>query len=298
MSVPKGGIAFFDSGIGGLTVLAECRKRIKNALFYYYGDNRHAPYGNRSERQIKRYVFRVFRKFKRLHVRAVVVACNTVTAVCIEELRKKYAFPILGTEPAVLSACKEGGEVLVLTTKAANQSPRFRALCQRAQEKCKGAKLHLVPCEGLAGAIEAHLLDGAYDYSALLPTGSPNAVVLGCTHYIYLKETIQKRYACTVFDGNEGVAKRLENTLRFQDLGRATTFCPISTRKDKNRAKTRLRRLVKPLYIKANKRSYFSKIKNAEALETSGIQPIFFLGRSKQTNKNIYKQMFVLSGRG
>ncbi len=293
MSVPKGGIAFFDSGIGGLTVLAECRKRLPSALFYYYGDNRRAPYGNRSAKQIKHYVFRIFRKFKRLRVKAVVVACNTVTAVCIDELRKKYAFPILGTEPAVLQACKVGGEIFVLTTKATNQSPRFRALCERVQEGCDGATLRLIACDGLAGAIEKHLFDRGYDYSAFLPMGKPDAVVLGCTHYIYVKEEIKKRYACAVFDGNEGVAKRLENTFRSQDLGRATTFCSVSTPKDKNRAKTRRKRIVKTLYIKTNKRSRFSKIKNAESLETRGTQQIFFLGRDKKTNENTYKQMFV-----
>lgn len=293
MNVPKGGIAFFDSGIGGLTVLAECRKRLPNALFYYYGDNRHAPYGNRNVKQIRRYVFRAFRKFKRLRVKAVVLACNTVTAVCIDELRKKYSFPIFGTEPAVLQACQQGGEVFVLTTKATNVSARFRALCQRAQEKNKDVTLRLIACDGLAGAIEDHLFDSAYDYSAFLPTGKPSAVVLGCTHYIYLKEAIKKRYGCAVFEGNEGVAKRLEKTLIFQDLGRATTFCSFLAQKGETCPQTRKKKFVKRLYVKANKRSRFSKIKNAEALETSGVGRIFFLGKAKKTNENTYKQMFV-----
>lgn len=293
MNVPKGGIAFFDSGIGGLTVLAECRKRLPNALFYYYGDNRHAPYGNRSEKQIRRYVFRVFRRFKRLRVQAVVLACNTVTAVCIDELRKKYGFPILGTEPAVLQACQKSGEIFVLTTRATHKSPRFRALCERAQEKNSHVTFRFIACDGLAGAIENHLFDSLYDYSAFLPTGNPSAVVLGCTHYIYLKERIKKRYACDVFDGNEGVAKRLEKTLVFQELGRATTFCSFLPPKEKICPQTVEKRFVKSLHIKTNKRSRFSKTKNAESLETRGVGRVFFLGKTKKINENTYKQMFV-----
>ena len=77
MRILKGGIAFFDSGIGGMTVLAECQKRCKGEIFYYYGDNKHAPYGNLPPAKIRRYVEKAFRKFRRLKVKAVVVACNT-----------------------------------------------------------------------------------------------------------------------------------------------------------------------------------------------------------------------------
>ena len=104
MQIAEGGIAFFDSGIGGLTVLAECCRQIKGGVFYYYGDNTHAPYGNLPPEKIKEYVFQAFEKFRRLKVRAAVIACNTATAVCVEELRKKYDFPIIGAEPAVYSA--------------------------------------------------------------------------------------------------------------------------------------------------------------------------------------------------
>ena len=68
MKVRKGGVAFFDSGIGGLTVLAECEKFFSKEIFYYYGDHAHAPYGNLSNRKIKKYVFRAFRLFKKLRV--------------------------------------------------------------------------------------------------------------------------------------------------------------------------------------------------------------------------------------
>ena len=126
MRIPKGGIGVFDSGIGGLTVLSECQKVCKNEVFYYFGDHTHAPYGNKSKKRIRQYTFAAMRKFRRLKVKTVVLACNTVTAVCAEELRKKFSFPIIGAEPAVLPAAKHGGTVYVLATRATCKSERYK----------------------------------------------------------------------------------------------------------------------------------------------------------------------------
>ena len=134
MNVPKGGIAFFDSGIGGLTVLAECQKYIKSNIFYYYGDNARAPYGNLSSAVVQSYVKEAFDLFADLQVKAAVVACNTVTALCVESLRNHYAFPIIGAEPAItLAARQTEGEVLILATKGTLESERFRLLCQKTE---------------------------------------------------------------------------------------------------------------------------------------------------------------------
>ena len=104
----RGGIAFFDSGVGGLSVLSACRKSVGGLPIYYYGDNARAPYGNRNIEEIRAYTHEAFFLFERLGVAAVVVACNTVTAVMIEELRAVYPFPIIGIEPAVLPAARKG----------------------------------------------------------------------------------------------------------------------------------------------------------------------------------------------
>ena len=128
MRIPKGGIGVFDSGIGGLTVLSECLKVCKNEVFYYYGDHTHAPYGNKPIKKIRRYTFAAMRKFRRLKVKAVVLACNTVTAVCAEELRRKFSFSIIGAEPAILPAAKAGGTVYVLATRATCKSTRYKNL--------------------------------------------------------------------------------------------------------------------------------------------------------------------------
>ena len=302
MGIPKGGIAFFDSGIGGLTVLSSYGQYIidvahahKDVPLYYYGDNKRAPYGNLSGKKIRRNVKRAFRAFCRLKVRAVVLACNTVTAVCAEELRREYSFPIIGAEPAVLPAAKRGGKIFVLATNATCDSKRFHALCETARERFPRSDIKIYPCKELAGEIEEHIKDAEYDYRRFLPRGNPDAIVLGCTHYVYIKDKIQGYYGCDVYDGNEGIARRIltifeEGCQKNRDgrpptekkcpkKGEMTTFHP-QKRKEKQ-AKT-----------KANKRSR----KNAKTWvkHTKNDQKplVFFLGRCRKINQNIYKQMF------
>ena len=290
MRVPQGGIAFFDSGVGGLTVLAACKPYLEKEILYYYGDNQHAPYGNLPKAKIRKLVLRAFKRFKRLRVKAAVIACNTATAVCIEELRQRFSFPIVGAEPAVFPACAKGGEIFILATRATCESERLLTLCRRAERLYPNCTVRVAPCDLLAGEIEANLQNPNYDYARFLPRGKPNAVVLGCTHYIYIKERLEKHYGCKAFDGNEGIAKRLCALLEEKDrdgrppfqkkrkiLGFLTTSKPQN---QKNRASER----------KPNKRSP----KNAKKRVKKGhTQSLFFLGKQRKNNKNTYEQMFA-----
>lgn len=280
MQIPKGGIAFFDSGIGGLTVLHECRKRLPQELFYYYGDNARAPYGNLSEREILRNVEEAFAVFSYLEVKAVVLACNTVTAVCAESLRKKYPFPIIGAEPAVLPAAKEGGEVLVLSTVATANSTRFQTLRQRVETRYPHADIRVAPCPTLAGEIEKHLTDDTYDFTKSFPIATPKSVVLGCTHYIYLKERIENYYHAKVFDGNEGIAKRLQFLL-------ATTPKPPVLKKDRDGRP--LLTSLQPLTDTMDAKTLKTPV---NGLENTPL--IYFLGTGVVTNRVFYEQMFAI----
>lgn len=99
MRLPEGGIGFFDSGLGGLTVLDACAKRLQGIPIYYYGDNSRAPYGNLSAEKIRDYAAEAFDVFASLKVRAAVIACNTVTAVCADAFRKNIPFPSSARNP-------------------------------------------------------------------------------------------------------------------------------------------------------------------------------------------------------
>lgn len=295
MGIPKGGIAFFDSGIGGLTVLQACKKLLPNETFYYYGDNKRAPYGNLPVEKIKKYVARAFKRFQRLRVKAVVLACNTVTAVCVEELRKEYAFPIIGTEPAILTAAKRGGEVFVLTTRATYKSIRFQALLKKTRELFPKTEIKAFPCDGLAGAIEKKLTNKEEDYTPFLPQGKPSAVVLGCTHYVYVAEQIGRFYGCETFDGNEGVALRLRAVLEEQKTQKIH-LDPFRPPKDKKASFSSL----KEARERGQGRKKHSSKKTKEEMKWSdrpildrGQGQIYFLGSGKKRNKSINKQTFV-----
>ena len=276
MSIPKGGVAFFDSGIGGLTVLAECRKRLPFFTFYYYGDNARAPYGNLPSDKIERYVLEIFQEFESLQPSAAVIACNTATALCIDVLREKYSFPIIGVEPAVFLAAKEGGEIFVLATKATCESERFNALCERAEKTYPHATIRPFACPLLAGTIEKHLTDQDFDFSLHFPKGKPQSIVLGCTHYVFIKEQIESFYGATTYDGNAGVASRLCNFVDnlanpLYGLNCGEKFSPIesgTTNRDE-----------RPLFA------------------TPLLQPpIYFLGSQKGKNEHVFEQTFAKSG--
>lgn len=309
MGLPKGGIAFFDSGIGGLTVMAECRKRLPSALFYYYGDNRHAPYGNLPPRKIRKYALKAFRVFRRLQACAVVIACNTVTAVCIDMLREKYTFPIIGTEPALRFAAKNTkGEVYALMTKATSESERVKKLLLSCQKAYPEAEIRIFPCERLAGEIELHAQNVDYDYRAFLPNGAPSAVVLGCTHYVYIKEYIQKYYRCNVYDGNKGIAERLYARWSGSAIqkGRTVPFEEEKSSKyrDERPLKEKLTRLRYFLRLKirilrdSKKKQVTNKcLKNYKNKHSANTEKqrscgIIFLGKNRRCNEEIYKQMF------
>ena len=233
-----GAIIFFDSGVGGLTLLRECARRLPGENFVYFGDNGNAPYGNRPEREIRSLVFRAFKMFARIPVRAAVIACNTVTALCADELRAAYPFPVVGVEPAVRPAAARGGRVLLLATRATLSSGRVRRLVA-----ANAAKAEIIPfCPArLAGEIEKNIFGlSAIRLQDHLPRGRFDAVVLGCTHYIFLRERIADFYKCPVFDGNTGTADHLAEILNIcsqncVNLGRKTpVFCGKFKKFNKN----------------------------------------------------------------
>ncbi len=202
-------IAFFDSGIGGLTLLKDCFRRFPGEKYIYYGDNGNAPYGNRPADEIEKLAREGFSQFENYPLKAAVLACNTVTAVCAERFRQTYAFPIIGVEPAILPASRyaRGGKVLLLATRATLQSERMKRLTERCSKMAQ--IIPYCPAE-LAGAIERQIqAHGSVNIAQYLPEGKFDAAVLGCTHYIFFKEEIQKQLRCPVFDGNAGTIDHL-----------------------------------------------------------------------------------------
>lgn len=209
-------VGIFDSGIGGLTVLYECIRRAPQVKYYYFGDNARAPYGSRSPEEIAAFVREALIRFQKMRVDAVVLACNTATAVAARRMREEFAFPIIGMEPAVKPAGKVCRKVLVLATPRTAESVRLKSLT----ESFPDCVFKIFPAADLAAAIERFYSSGReFELGAHLPRGSFDGVVLGCTHYVFCRDEIARFYKAPVFDGNEGTAKRLFSLLNLSDIG-------------------------------------------------------------------------------
>ena len=289
----RGGIAFFDSGVGGLSVLSACLKSVCGLPVYYYGDNARAPYGNRNIENIRAYVHEAFSLFQRLGVRVAVVACNTVTALMIDELRAAYPFPIVGIEPAVLPAARKGGRVLVLATKATAESARLRRLIAVAERRFSGVQIQVVPCAHLAEEIEKACQSDGLSPKFSFPRVETDRVVLGCTHYSLIKKRIEKFYGAEVFDGNEAVANRLRQVVAEEEKSREIfgknsppiiRFCP---------SKKSLRGLL--FFVEKRRRKGWGFLLKKEACfwKVKNAQSLYFLGSGRVVNRQFYERMFA-----
>ena len=199
-------IGVFDSGAGGLGVLFECLRLSHGVRYFYLSDEAHAPYGSRTEQEIASYVREGLQIFVALGVDAAVLACNTATAACVEEMRRAFPFPVVWTEPAVRLAERAGCKhALVLVTPRTAQCARFRALLARERDR-----FTVFSPPRLASAVERFVTEGErFPLSDHLPRGTFDGVVLGCTHYTLVKDEIAAFYASPVFDGNPGTARRV-----------------------------------------------------------------------------------------
>lgn len=213
-----GAVAVFDSGIGGLNLLCRCARLVPGAEYYYISDSDNVPYGNRSRQEILSLTLAALKDIESLNPEALIIGCNTVTAHCINDLRKIYKFPVIGIQPAVKQAAKSGGRCLVLATEATVNSGAFSQLVKNYAPH----DTEVVGCKHLAEYIERNILHLPKRLpEGLLPDIAADSVVLGCTHYAFVKRQIQQRYGCSVFDGLDGTAARFAEI-----VGIANHFCP------------------------------------------------------------------------
>ncbi|MCL1962612.1 MAG: glutamate racemase [Desulfovibrionaceae bacterium] len=195
-------IGIFDSGIGGLSVLAALRAELPHERFLYFSDAGHAPYGERGGDFVAARSRAIARGLVQARgIKALVVACNTATAAAIHDLRGDWPeLPLIGVEPALKPAATltRTGHIGVLATRGTLASAKFRAL---HDSQTPLARFHLIACDGLASAIErddAAQIDAlaARYLRALGPLGARagqiDTVVLGCTHYPFALATLRR----------------------------------------------------------------------------------------------------------
>lgn len=212
-------IGVFDSGLGGVSVLNKCIELMPNEDFIYFADKKNAPYGDKTTDEIVKLVENVIEEFfLPKNVKAIVIACNTATNAAIDILREKYNMPIIGTEPAIKPAinhCTENKKTIVIATDATIKSTRFKEKLKNYNSN----KYIALGCSGLVELIEGNETEKVTTYFEdklkTINIDEIESVVLGCTHYPFVKENIKTALKKEVkfFDGGEGVAKRLKYIL-------------------------------------------------------------------------------------
>lgn len=220
-------IGFFDSGVGGLSVLKEACALMPEENYIYYGDSANAPYGEKSREEIFELTMRGIGYLMSNDIKALVIACNTATSAVIDELRKEVDIPVIGMEPAIKPALAAvEGKVLMMATPATIRLERYNNLLERFNARERVVNL---ACNKLAGMIEHNVLSHSNeleDYLAGLLAPYKNTgiqgIVLGCTHYVFIKEDIKEAFGedVLIFDGNHGTVNRLKSVLEEKGIKR------------------------------------------------------------------------------
>ena len=218
-------VGVFDSGIGGVSVLRHIRQLLPSERLLYCADSLHAPYGSKSSDFIRERSRVLTRFMIDQGAKAIVVACNTATAAAVSDLRADFEIPVVGMEPAVkpAAAASRRGVVGVLATIGTLKSAQFAALLESY-----GRDVQVVTqaCPDLVERVE----QGAFDSPAtdklvatylqpLLSAGA-DTIVLGCTHYPFLRRSIMRHLPADVMliDTGEAVARQLKRRLQEANL--------------------------------------------------------------------------------
>ncbi len=246
-------IGVFDSGIGGLSVLAALQARLPHERYVYLADSAHAPYGERGDAFVSARTLAIGQWLRRAHgIKALVVACNTATAAAVDALRRALPdLPVVGLEPALkpAAALTRTGRIGVLATRGTVESARFARL-----RDAQGARVRfsVQACDGLAQAIEesaagpaaaraaqdARVRELCARYTAALGEfgagdGQIDTLVLGCTHYVFASTLLRDLVGPQVrlVDTGDAVARQTQRLLAArQALAPSCATCAAQAR--------------------------------------------------------------------
>ncbi len=214
-------VGIFDSGIGGISVLNECRSLLPHENFIYLADGKNAPYGNKSAEEILSLSLDCANALCSRGAKAVVAACNTATSVAAATLRQILPVPLIGLEPAIKPAYerRKERETVLLCTVATSKQEKFKNLLAKYGDM----NLTVLPQKDLAEYIENNIGNAEkmrkVTEEIFGDRTQIGGVILGCTHYVFLKPYIAEFFLrhgngnVEIFDGNAGAARRLEYVL-------------------------------------------------------------------------------------
>lgn len=216
----KGVTLMIDSGVGGLSVLALAHQKLPREDFIFFADAAYAPYGDKTPAEIRERLHVILKQQEGQPVKAILLACNTATSAAAAVLRQELEIPVIGMEPALKPAVLNSeGRIIVMATALTIREEKFRRLLSQYEKE-----RDIVPlaCPGLMQLVEKDpqgIETENYLRNVLAPYEEKMAsLVLGCTHYVFLRPLIRKLYPhVRLFDGNDGVVRHLEAVLGERD---------------------------------------------------------------------------------
>jgi len=206
--------------------MKEALKIMPNENYIYFGDSINAPYGVKSVEEVRALTFKAVEFLLSKGVKGIAIACNTATSAAVADLRVKYPnLPLVGIEPAVKPAVelKENGNILIMATPMTIKEAKFNRLMDRYKDR---ANIIPVPCPGLVEFIESGKFEGKEIETYLnerlneYKKANISAIVLGCTHYPFIKPVLTKIFGenTSIIDGGMGTVKELKRRLMNEDL--------------------------------------------------------------------------------
>ena len=221
----------FDSGIGGISVAREILKAKLFDEIIYFGDTARVPYGNKNESTIIRYSLEALEFLKNFDIDFLVVACNTASAVAINELKKESSFPVVGVIEAGVEAVKnedKNSNILLVGTKRTIKSNTYQNLLQKYGFKniISIATPLFVPLVE-EGIVEGEITDKIFDmYFKGIDKEKIDIVILGCTHYPFLEKTFKKHFPnAKLIHSGQAIVDMLQN--RFNLSSKKSTFIKL-----------------------------------------------------------------------
>ena len=191
-------IAFFDSGVGGLTVYAKVKKLLPEENYLYFGDTKNMPYGEKTENQLIDFADRIFKFFEQENAKAVVMACNTTSAITYEKLKDKYNFkiyPIIQSVSSSLAKMENLRKLCIIATPVTINSHAYSREITKYNDKIQVNELP-APC--WVKIVEEHRInqpESIIEIRNILHKAEefePDKIVLGCTHYPYLMSILKR----------------------------------------------------------------------------------------------------------
>ena len=230
MYLCKDMIGIFDSGVGGLSVFREIKKLLPDERYVYFSDNGHCPYGEKSKEYITDRARHITDFLLKEGADIIVVACNTATAAAIKTLRAEYPVSFIGMEPAIkpAAAATRTGIVGVLATAGTLKADKYRDTKGRHAEDITVVE-HIG--KGFVELVESGQTTGRKAESVVMESLEPlldagaDTIVLGCTHYPFLSETIAKVAAAltpsrqvSIIDPSPAVARHLQEVMVQENI--------------------------------------------------------------------------------